>query len=89
MKTDFQMRVTDRFNFQGNRTVFVGIVTGHPGPIRHLICDLRVGAKIIGTITLEGEMLREERGNQSDLRSVSTLNVIPELPEGEIILVER
>ena len=89
MKTEyFEMRVTDRFNFQEGRTVFVGKVSGHPGPIRSLVCELRVDKNSIGRITLEGEMLREAQGDRSGLRSVSTLDAIPELPKGDIVLLE-
>lgn len=89
MKTEiFEMRFSDRFNFQGRRTVFVGKVFGHPMPIRSLLCDLKIGKTILGRILLKGEMLREERGGSSGLRSVTTLDIIPELPEGEIIIVE-
>ena len=84
----FEMKVADRFNFQNGRTVFVGKVTGHPAPIRQMVCNLKISGNIIATVTLEGEMMPEVRGERDDLRSVSTLDAIPTLPVGEITLEE-
>jgi hypothetical protein len=84
----FEMRVTDRFNFQNGRTVFVGKVTGHPAPIREIVCNLKISGNTIATVTLEGEMMPEVRGERGDLRSVSTVDAIPKLPVGEITLEE-
>jgi hypothetical protein len=87
MAEKFEMLVVDRFSFQDGRTVLVGKVFGHDEPIGACTCDLVVDGQCVGTIKLEGEMLREERGQPTGLRSVSTAEALPQL-HGELRLVK-
>ena len=70
---NFNLRVTNIFNFSNGHTVIVGEIIGNANLIRKCTCELRINNMVKQVINIEGENIVKKIDPTNKLRSLTTL----------------
>ncbi|MEM8673286.1 MAG: hypothetical protein AAGF83_05365 [Cyanobacteria bacterium P01_G01_bin.67] len=70
-----EIKICDIFHLQTGSTIFAGLITGKKKLLKNSKMQLLVDSQKYKTITIEGEMLMDQR-HSLDLRAVSTNDTV-------------
>jgi hypothetical protein len=76
----FEMRIMNVFRLSNGRTVFGGLVSGHPELVRACKCELQFEGECRQKLECEGEQIALKH-SQNDLRAIGTVEHVSLTPD--------